>query len=190
MSHLLVQGIEEIKCSQTTTRNLAQSTEREKEGTEEVIRNGEIEKKLRDEYRLILENLLRLKNELITKCIRQAINEELKNLSSTTSDDWLHVLCKAFQLILNSINLKQIYLNETYLNANLTFLAKVIETGKLLQLVENKSVTQKCKKLFISNMAEVLTAISMEGVNKTAKNIFDNRQRNNYANVNICCCLY
>ncbi|XP_031630686.1 telomere-associated protein RIF1 [Contarinia nasturtii] len=131
-------------------------------------------------YRTILENLLQLKNSFIRRTITQAIQQKLANQSN---EDLLNVIFKSFELTLLSVNIEQIYLNETYLNATTAFLAKVIETGRYMELIENRRETQDIKSFITSEMSSILNKVSLESVYKNAREIFEEKQRGSYAQI-------
>ncbi|XP_055318970.1 telomere-associated protein RIF1 [Sitodiplosis mosellana] len=131
-------------------------------------------------YRTILENLLQLKNNFIRRTITQAIQQKLANQSN---EDLLNVIFKSFELTLLSVNVDQIYLNETYLNATLAFLAKVIETGRFMELIENRKETKNIGRFVTSEMSSILNKVSLESVYKNARDIFEKKQRGSYAQI-------
>lgn len=66
---------------------------------------------LNAQYRCILENLLKLKQDLVTNSIKQAIKGVLLQHKTATSDDWIRVIFKSFEFILSTINVNHIYVN-------------------------------------------------------------------------------
>lgn len=72
---------------------------------------------------------------------------------------------------------------ETYLNATLAFLAKVIETGHFMELIENRKETKNISRFVTPEMSSILNKVSLESVYKNAREIFDQQQRGSYAQV-------
>lgn len=72
---------------------------------------------------------------------------------------------------------------ETYLNATLAFLAKVIETGRFMELIENHKETKDIRKFVTAEMSTILIKVSIESVYKNAREIFEQKQRGSYAQV-------
>lgn len=163
-------------------------------------------------YRTILENLLQLKNNFVRRTITQAIreklcnqsNEDLLNVIFKSFELTLHsVNVEQIYLNVSSINSPiiinrtgHIYLSfilfffflhfiqkETYLNATLAFLAKVIETGRFMELIENRKETKDIRKFITSEMSTILNKVSLESVYKNAREIFEQKQRGSYAQV-------
>lgn len=75
-------------------------------------------------------------------------------------------------------------LQETYLNATLAFLAKVIETGRFMELIENRKETKDIGRLVTPEMSTILNKVSLQSVYKNAAEIFHQQQRGSYAQVN------
>lgn len=137
-------------------------------------------------YRTILEELLRLRIDLVTKSIRSAIKEVIVvEIAQTTSDDWLLVIFRAFERILEALDVSLIYSNDSYLVAISRLISRLIETSKLLELVESRSETRNFTKLCKGKMSGVLSQVSMEAVYKSAQEIFETKQRSSYAQVMI-----
>lgn len=76
------------------------------------------------------------------------------------------------------------FFQETYLNATLAFLAKVIETGRFMELIENRKETIDISRFVTSEMSAILNKVSLESVYKNARDIFEQKQRGSYAQVN------
>lgn len=74
-------------------------------------------------------------------------------------------------------------LQETYLNATLAFLAKVIETGRFMELIENRKETKDIGRLVTPEMSTILNKVSLQSVYKNAAEIFHQQQRGSYAQV-------
>lgn len=70
------------------------------------------------------------------------------------------------------------------MNATLAFLAKVIETGRFMELIENRKETKDFGRFVTSEMSSILNKVSLESVYKNAREIFDKNQRGSYAQVN------
>lgn len=137
-------------------------------------------------YRTILEDLLRLRIDLVTKSISAAIKATIvADLAHTTSDDWLLIIFKALERIIDALDISQIRSNESYLAAISRLLSRLIETSKLLELVESRSETKKFTQFFTQKMSGVLTLVSMEAVYKSAHEIFESKRRSSFAQV-IC----
>lgn len=81
------------------------------------------------------------------------------------------------------LNLKMF--QETYLNATLAFLAKVIETGRFMELIENRKETKDIGRFVTSEMSTILNKVSLHSVYKNAREIFEQQQRGSYAQVNL-----
>lgn len=140
-------------------------------------------------YRSILEELLRLRIDLVTKSISSAIKSIIVvEISQTTSDDWLLVIFKALERILDALDVRLIYSNESYLAAISRLLYRLIDTSKLLELVENRSETKNFAKYFSQKMAAVLNQVSVEAVYKSAQEIFDAKRRSSFAQVRCAFC--
>lgn len=77
-----------------------------------------------------------------------------------------------------------ILLQETYLNATSAFLAKVIETGRFMELIENRKETKDIGRFVTSEMSTILNKVSLHSVYKNAIEIFHQQQRGSYAQVN------
>lgn len=75
------------------------------------------------------------------------------------------------------------YSQETYLNATLAFLAKVIETGRFMELIENRKETKDIGRFVTSEMSTILNKVSLESVYARAREIFKLQQRGSYAQV-------
>lgn len=69
------------------------------------------------------------------------------------------------------------------MNATLAFLAKVIETGRFMELIENRKETKDIRKFVTADMSTILNKVSLESVYKNAREIFDQKQRGSYAQV-------
>lgn len=146
-------------------------------------------------------------NNFIKRTITQAIQQKLCNQSN---EDLLNVIFKSFELTLLSVNVEQISLNvseravdhayfgihirnalmasnlllqETYLNATLAFLAKVIETGRFMELIENRKETKHIGRFVTSEMSTILNKVALESVYARAREIFKQQQRGSYAQV-------
>lgn len=74
---------------------------------------------------------------------------------------------------------------ETYLNATLAFLAKVIETGRFMELIENRKETKDIGRFVTSEMSTILNKVALESVYARAREIFKQQQRGSYAQVSI-----
>lgn len=136
-------------------------------------------------YRTILEELLRLKIDLVTKNISAAIKEVIvSDIAKTTSDDWLLVIFKALERTLDALDVGLIYSNDSYLAAISRLLYRLIDTSKLLELVENRSETKDFEQYFTQKMSKVLSQVSMEAVYKRAQELFESKRRSSYAQVN------
>lgn len=72
---------------------------------------------------------------------------------------------------------------ETYLNATLAFLAKVIETGRFMELIENRKETKDIGRFVTSEMSTILNKVALESVYTRAREIFKQEQRGSYAQV-------
>lgn len=142
------------------------------------------ESELCDKYREILENLLRLNNDLIQRCLKESIDELIvDNLDRTTSFDWLCVLFRTFQLILNKIDLKHLHSSRLYLYTSAKFLSQIIETIKLNELILNREEVKNIRQWFTVEMTTKMNMLSMESVYKTADEIFERKTRSSYAQV-------
>lgn len=69
------------------------------------------------------------------------------------------------------------------MNATLAFLAKVIETGRFMELIENRKETKDITKFVTSEMSTILNKVSLESVYKNAREIFEQKQRGSYAQI-------
>lgn len=137
-------------------------------------------------YRTILEDLLRLRIDLVTKSISAAIKSVIvADVAQTTSDDWLLVIFKALERILCALDVGLIYSNESHLVATSRLIYRLIETSKLLELVENRIETRDFQQFFTRKMSGVLSQVSMEAVYKSAQEIFESKRRSSYAQVII-----
>lgn len=135
-------------------------------------------------YRTILEELLRLRIDLVTKNISAAIKEVIVfDIAETTKDDWLLVIFKALERTLAALDVGLIHSNDTHLTAISRLLARLIETSKLLELIENRSETKNFPKYFTQKMSGVLNQVSMEAVYKNAQEIFESKRRSSFAQV-------
>lgn len=92
--------------NENSVKNITVIVEKNKENT-----NQSDPTDLCDKYRSILQNLLKLKNDLVTKSISQAIQSTITDLKTASSEDWLRVIFKTVGLILDTVNIKQIHLN-------------------------------------------------------------------------------
>lgn len=163
---------------------------------------------LKTRYRNILENLLQLKNNFVQRTVTQAVQQKICN---QTSDDLLNVIFKTFELILLSVDIEQISVNvsfiaffnyqfeiinsilfeivfffqETYLTATAAFLTKVIETGRFMELIHSRKETKEIGKYITASMSKVLNRVSMETAYKNAREIFKQKNRNQYAQVSF-----
>lgn len=72
---------------------------------------------------------------------------------------------------------------DTCLNATAAFLARVIETGRFVELIENKHETRDIGTYITPEMASILNQVSLASAYKTAREIFQLRQRHSYAKV-------
>lgn len=69
------------------------------------------------------------------------------------------------------------------MNATLAFLAKVIETGRFMELIENRKETKDIRRFITTEMSSILNKVSLESVYKNARDIFEQKQRGSYAQV-------
>lgn len=74
---------------------------------------------------------------------------------------------------------------DTYLTAISTFLARVLETSKLSELINDRKLTKDFKQLFTKTMSDTLNMVTMEGVYKDAKEMFEERHTDSYAHVKL-----
>lgn len=72
---------------------------------------------------------------------------------------------------------------ETYLTATAAFLTKVIETGRFIELIENRKETKNIRRYITSSMSMVLNRVSLESAYKNAREIFEQKNRNQYAQI-------
>lgn len=71
------------------------------------------------------------------------------------------------------------------MNATLAFLAKVIETGRFMELIENRKETKDIGRFVTSEMSTILNKVALESVYARAREIFKQQQRGSYAQVSI-----
>lgn len=69
------------------------------------------------------------------------------------------------------------------MNATLAFLAKVIETGRFMELIENRKETKDITKFVSLEMSTILNKVSLQSVYNNARDIFQQKQRGSYAQV-------
>lgn len=67
--------------------------------------------KVANRYQAILENLLQLRDDVVTESIRTAIKLIVKHRRNSDSTDWLRVIFKSLEILLNKINVQNISLN-------------------------------------------------------------------------------
>lgn len=61
----------------------------------------------------------------------------------------------------------------------------MIETGRFMELIENRKETKDIRRFITSEMSTILNKVSLESVYKNAREIFELRQRGSYAQVRI-----
>lgn len=69
------------------------------------------------------------------------------------------------------------------MNATLAFLAKVIETGRFMELIENRKETKDIGRFVTSEMSTILNNVALNSVHVKARDIFKQQQRGSYAQV-------
>lgn len=67
--------------------------------------------KVANRYQAILENLLQLRDDVVTESIRTAIKLIVKHRRNSDSTDWLRVIFKSLEILLSKINVQNISLN-------------------------------------------------------------------------------
>lgn len=69
------------------------------------------------------------------------------------------------------------------MQATVSFLAKIIETGLFLELIENKEETPDIRSFVTVTMANALDEISAEGIYQSAYEVFAKKKRDSYVQV-------
>lgn len=69
------------------------------------------------------------------------------------------------------------------MNATLAFLAKVIETGRFMELIENRKETKDIGRFVTAEMSTILNKVSLESVYTRARQDFKQQERGSYAQV-------
>lgn len=72
---------------------------------------------------------------------------------------------------------------EPYLTATASFLTKVIDTGRYMELIECRKETKDIHKYITPNMSKVLNRVTLETAYKSAREIFAQKKRSQYAQV-------
>lgn len=71
------------------------------------------------------------------------------------------------------------------MQATVSFLAKIIETGLFLELIENKEETPDIKEFVTSTMSKALDDISAAGIYQSAYEILTKKKRDSYVQVSL-----
>lgn len=69
------------------------------------------------------------------------------------------------------------------MQATVSFLAKIIETGLFLELIENKEETPDIREFVTSTMSNALDEISAAGIYQSAYEILAKKKRDSYVQV-------